>query len=137
MLRFSFLLALLILVSCRDNVKDRKGNIEDRAPALNAISGDQLADSLPFDRIDPDDYSKEQLTEMATETGEVNTQIVPEIEFWDKVTKDGTFAAFQTALKQAKTLEERWRIVDQFPEIAERSGMTEALTPRDSLKVKQ
>ena len=106
----------------------------DRAAARNALEVQDSQTTTAIDAIDPDDYSKEQLTEMATETGEVGTDILPELEFWDKVTKDGTFAAFQTALKQAKTLEERWRVADQFPEIAERSGMTEALAPRDSLK---
>lgn len=136
MFRLSLLLAF-ILVSCRETVMDRQNNnnrIENQVAADNALSGDT---SMVIDHIDPDDYSKEQITEMATETGEMQTEILPELEFWDKVTKNGTFAAFQTSLKQAKTLEERWRVVDQFPEIAERSGMTEALAPRDSLKMKK
>lgn len=108
--------------------------VDQRVAARNGLEAQDSQSTESIDAIDPDKYSKDQLTEMATETGELSTEILPELEFWDKVSKNGTFAAFQTALKQAKTLEERWRIVDKFPEIAKRSGMTESLAPRDSLK---
>lgn len=128
MSRILFVL-LVIAVSCAQP-EDRPRVIETDPPPPNAL---EIAPAEE-PQVDLDAYSKETLTEMATETGEINQQVAPAIEFWEKVSNNGDFARFQEALKAAKSDEDRWKIADQFPEIAERSGMIDALPPRDSSK---
>lgn len=83
-----------------------------------------------------DEYSKDKLTEMANQTGDAGQEVVPDVQFWEEVSNNGRFAAFQKALKGAKNDEDRWKIADEFPQIAARSGMIDALAPRqDTTKV--
>lgn len=140
------LIPLTLVLSCGDvaDQQDQDTNavvteelIEPIMPAESTLELEPIEEPAITSPEEVDEFSREEIEKMAN-SGEADQDIIPELNFWDKVGKDGSFAAFQKALKAAKTDEDRWKIADKYPEIAERSGMIDALPPRkDSTQVKK